>query len=207
MLRTGELRVRRRTDDTLLPGRVHERADQFYRGVRVFGADVARQLRNGATESVFGTLYEGIGIDTSPDIVAGEARELLAARLGVEIDASIAPELVILPRDDGSFVLTWRMRVAMRRDTRQYFVDAHSGATVFNYSDRETQSAVGKATQDLQTTLENKSATPEEIAAKLKAVREARAKAKEQVTAAQKDLKEVLTQRQEAVLVNMGWLE
>jgi Spy/CpxP family protein refolding chaperone len=70
-----------------------------------------------------------------------------------------------------------------------------------------TPSPAEQASNDLRQTLENKSATPEEIAAKLKAVREARAKAKEQVTAAQKDLKEVLTQRQEAVLVNMGWLE
>src|SRR6266545_2258366 len=68
MLRSGELRVRRRTGDTLLAGRTHERADQFYRGVRVFGADIARQLRNGATESLFGTMYEGIDIDPSPEI-------------------------------------------------------------------------------------------------------------------------------------------
>jgi bacillolysin len=145
MLRSGELRVRRRSDDTLLPGRTHERADQFYRGVRVFGADVARQLRNGAIESLFGTIYEGIEIDPSPELEADSARARLAQRLGIEIDASIQPELVVLPRDDGSYALTWRMRVATRRDARQYFVDAHSGETVFDYSDRQTQSAVGKA--------------------------------------------------------------
>ena len=145
MLRSGELRVRNTREDTLLPGRVIERADQYYRGVRVFGADVARQLRNGATESVFGTLYEGIDIEASPEIDADEARSRLAARIGVEIDSSIEPELVVLPRGDGSYALTWRMRVAMRRDSRQYFVDARSGETVFEYSDRETQSAVGKA--------------------------------------------------------------
>lgn len=71
----------------------------------------------------------------------------------------------------------------------------------------ETPSPAQQASNDLRQTLENKSATPEEIAAKLKTLREARAKAREAVTAAQKDLKEVLTQRQEAVLVNMGWLE
>ncbi len=145
MLRSGELRVRRRTADTLLAGRTHERADQFYRGVRVFGADVARQLRSGATESVFGTVYEGIDIDPAPEIGPGEARALLAERLVIEIDSSIEPELVVLPRDDGSYALTWRLRVAMRRDARQYFVDAHSGDTVFDYSDRQTQSAVGRA--------------------------------------------------------------
>jgi thermolysin len=145
MVRTGELRIRRQTQDTLLAGRIHERADQFYRGVRVFGADVTRQLRNGATESVFGTMYEGIDLDPSPAIDGAEARDRLAGRLGVEIAPSIEPELVVLPRDDGSFTLTWRLRVATRRDARQYFIDATTGETVFDYSDRETQSAVGKA--------------------------------------------------------------
>jgi bacillolysin len=90
-------------------------------------------------------MYEGIDIDPSPAIGPGEARSLLAARLGIDIDPSVEPELVVLPRDDGSYTLTWRLRVAMRRDARQYFVDAHSGDTVFDYSDRQTQSAVGKA--------------------------------------------------------------
>ena len=71
----------------------------------------------------------------------------------------------------------------------------------------ETPSPAQQASNDLRQTLENKSATAEEIAAKLKVLREARAKAKEAVATAQKDLKEVLTQRQEAVLVNMGMLE
>jgi thermolysin len=145
MLRTGELRLRRRTDDTLMPGRVHERADQYFHGVRVFGADVTRQLQNGSTESVFGTMYDGIDVDPSPAIEADQARSRLAERLGVEIDPSIEPELVVLPRDDGSFALTWRMRVPLPHDLRQYFVDAHSGETVSDYSVRERQSAVGKA--------------------------------------------------------------
>ena len=60
MLRGGELRVRQTREDPLVPGRTHQRADQYHRGVRVFGGDIARQLRGGATESVFGTVYEGI---------------------------------------------------------------------------------------------------------------------------------------------------
>jgi Spy/CpxP family protein refolding chaperone len=59
----------------------------------------------------------------------------------------------------------------------------------------------------LQTTLDNKDAKPEEIKAKLTALRDARNKAKEDLTKAQADLKELLTQRQEAVLVNMGLLD
>ncbi len=145
MLRNGELRIRQTREDPLVPGRTHERSDQYYRGVRVFGADVARQLRDGATESIFGTIYEGISVDPNPSIDEDRARELLGTRLGVNIDASTPAELVVLPLDTGGYALTWRIRVVTRRDTRQYFVSAQTGATLLDYNDRKTQTAVGRA--------------------------------------------------------------
>ena len=146
MLRSGELRLRQTREDPMLPDRTHERADQYYRGVRVFGGDVARQLRGGTTESIFGTIYEGITVDPSPAIDEDRAREILASRLGHEIDDRIAPELVVLPLDAGGYALTWRFRIVARADTRQYFIDARTGATRLEYSDRKTQAAVGRAT-------------------------------------------------------------
>jgi peptidoglycan hydrolase CwlO-like protein len=68
-------------------------------------------------------------------------------------------------------------------------------------------SPVAKATQDLRDTLDNKDSTPETITQKLSALRDARTKAQANLTSAQKDLKDVLTQRQEAALVMMGMLE
>ena len=74
-------------------------------------------------------------------------------------------------------------------------------------ADQQPTTAVGKAAQDLRTTLDSKDAAPETIAKKLGALREAREKARKDVGDAQKDLKEILTQRQEAVLVINGMLE
>jgi hypothetical protein len=68
-------------------------------------------------------------------------------------------------------------------------------------------SAVAKATQDLRDTLDNKDSTPDTITQKLKALRDARTQAQTNLQSAQKDLKDVLTQRQEASLVMMGILE
>jgi len=65
----------------------------------------------------------------------------------------------------------------------------------------------GKAMQELRETLDNKDASADDIGKKLTALRDAREKSKAELAAAQKDLKEVLTQRQEAVLVMMGQLE
>lgn len=69
------------------------------------------------------------------------------------------------------------------------------------------QSDVAKATQDLRTTLDNKDAAADVIKAKLTALREAREKAKQELTKAQDSLREILTVRQEAVLVMNGTLE
>ena len=71
----------------------------------------------------------------------------------------------------------------------------------------EPQTEVGKANQALGKVLENKNAKPEEIKAALQAFRDAKAKAKTQLEAAQKELREVLTVRQEVLLVQRGTLD
>jgi bacillolysin len=145
MRRSGELRRRMTREDLLVPGRTHERFDQYYQGVRVFGADVAQQLRGGQVISVFGKVYDDIDIDTSPQIEDARAKAIVEARAGVELGSDLSPELVILPKD-GSYLLTWRVRALTRNDLRQYFVDARTGEIAFDYSDLQTQSAVGRGT-------------------------------------------------------------
>jgi len=68
-------------------------------------------------------------------------------------------------------------------------------------------SPVQKASAELRAVLENKDSKPDEIKAKLDALRAARADAKTQLAAAQQELRGLLTQRQEAVLVESGMLE
>jgi bacillolysin len=148
--RAGQLRVRRVQDDTLIPGREHERLDQYHRGVRVWGGDVARQLRtNGQVVSTFGTLYDNIDLDTSPAVDAAAARAIVARRSPAEMAVSRDPELIVLPRDGRGYTLAWRLRATSLEelDVREYFVDAHSGRVVLEYSDLQTQiGVVGRAT-------------------------------------------------------------
>jgi hypothetical protein len=68
-------------------------------------------------------------------------------------------------------------------------------------------SPVAAAAADLQKTLDDKDAKPEDIKTKLDALRAAKKTAKEDLVKAQEDLKSVLTQRQEAVLVEHGMLD
>jgi thermolysin len=145
MTSAGELKTRSTVADPTLPGRRHERADQYYKGVRVFGADVTRQTSAGTTVSVFGTIYEGIDLDVTPALTAEEARQRISQRTGVRLGANRTPELMVLPRTGGGYTLTYRARVATSTDIHVYFLDARTGQVVFDYSDLETQSAVGRA--------------------------------------------------------------
>lgn len=71
----------------------------------------------------------------------------------------------------------------------------------------QPQSPVQQASADLRSVLDNKDSTPEQIKVKLDAYRAARTKAREELTAAQAELKDLLSARQEAALVSMGMLE
>jgi len=68
-------------------------------------------------------------------------------------------------------------------------------------------SEVQKASDELRALLGSESATPEQVKAKLTALREARAAARQKLAQARADLQQVLTVKQEARLVLMGLLE
>jgi bacillolysin len=144
MMRTGELRLRPRRPDLVMGSRSHDRADQYHRGVRVFGGDVVVQTEGAVVLSIFGTLHRGLGIDTAPAIDETAALEALERR-GAEPHAE-PPELVVLPRDGGLYLLAWRIRATVPGDIRQYFVDARTGAVIFDYTDVKTQTPIGIGT-------------------------------------------------------------
>ena len=109
--------------------------------------------------------------------------------------------------DDEWKVLEPRLTKVMelRRDTQ---FGAFGG---FRGGDRNresgNQSPVQKAASDLRSGLEDKSVSAEEIQRRLGAYRQAKEQAKADLTKAQADLKELLSQRQEAQLVMAGMLD
>jgi bacillolysin len=143
MLEDGQLVSTRVETDPLIEGRQHERLAQYAGGVRVFGGELARQTDGGVTMSVFGTLYDGIAIDTTPKLTVAEAATALASLTGVTLNVERQPELVILPLDGGSYRLTYRARAMVGGDLRVYFLDATSGEVAFSYSDLETTIGTG----------------------------------------------------------------
>ncbi|HUF25072.1 MAG TPA: M4 family metallopeptidase [Vicinamibacterales bacterium] len=148
-VRSGDLRRRSVREDTLIPGRSHERFDQYVRGVRVYGADIARQrTAAGQTVSVFGTIYDGIDVDTDPALSQADAKRRIEALGGAALGEARQPELVVLPLDAGGFALAWHERVLSPSagTLMAYFIDADTGALLKTRSELKTQSAVGRGT-------------------------------------------------------------
>lgn len=73
--------------------------------------------------------------------------------------------------------------------------------------DNQPQTPVAKAQQELREAVDNKDTPADQLKTKLAAYRDAREAARKQLADAQKELKELLTQRQEAVMVINGMLE
>lgn len=147
LVRQGELVVRKVRTDTMIEGRSHERYDQYFQGVRVFGGDVARQVADGATESIFGTLHTVTGLQTRPRLSADEARAAFEKLSGGPLPENREIELVILPKDEGGYALTYRTHMWRERRWMHTFLDANTGEVVLQYNDLKRQTAaVGTGT-------------------------------------------------------------
>jgi bacillolysin len=159
MLRDGQLRSRGEEADQQLEARSHERLDQYYEGVRVFGGELVRQAIGGQTVSVFGSLYSGIRLDTEPALNPRDAADIVEAMTGAAVGPALAPELVVLPRDEGGYVLAYRLRVLTEGDLAVFFIDAGTGDVALQYSDLQTTVGTGQGvysdTKKVSTTSRN----------------------------------------------------
>lgn len=143
MTRDGDLRLRQRRDDPMIETRTHERLDQFHKGVRVYGADLSRQIDDGLTTSVFGTIHPQIPLDdVTPTLTAADARAVIARESGAELPESYAPELIVLPLD-GRFVLAYMGRAFGPEGLYRYFIDARTGTVLRTVNDLKSQAAIG----------------------------------------------------------------
>ena len=144
--RTGELRLRTVQVDTVLEGRRHERLEQYYKGVSVLGGDISREMKGPLTVGVFGRVHANIAVDTTPRLSEDAAVEIVERLLGRRPGPWFPPELVILPRDDGTYVLTYCIRVFTGTALPILFVNAVNGTIELQYNNLQTQAAIGRGT-------------------------------------------------------------
>jgi len=143
LVASGELAVRLTREDTMIPGRRHERLAQLHRGVPVFGGELVRQSDAAGALTVFGTFYEGIDVGVTPRLRPSEAEGLIAAGGGRPFGRQGGPELLVLPLEAGEYRLAYRIRALFEEafDVRQMFLDAGTGDLLLDYRDIHTQAA------------------------------------------------------------------
>ena len=147
LLRAGDLVRRSVRDDTVTrDGRFHERYDQYFNGVRVFGGQVVRQQHRGETRSLHGTLHGGVTLDTEPRVDEAGAVAFFEKLTDRPLHANARPELVVLPIEGNGYALAWRTHVWTAEGWMHTFIDAHDGRTLLQYNDLQTQAAVGTGT-------------------------------------------------------------
>jgi hypothetical protein len=129
MIRRGELKLREEqpSDDG-----VHhdEWYQQLHKGVRVDGGDVWRQTERGKTTAVEGTIFTGITLNPVPKLTRDEALAAFQILTPDGAGPSLPPELIVLPRPDGTFVLAYRARIFTANGSTVYWLDASTGAEV-----------------------------------------------------------------------------
>ena len=91
--------------------------------------------------------------------------------------------------------------------TRNFGGPKGNGQVVSSTGGGNMDTPAGKIMQELRKALEDPDAPADGVAKKLAAMREARDKARAELDAARKELKDSITPRQEAILVTLGVLE
>ena len=136
MIHRGELKLR---EDELSEDGTHRNQwyQQLHKGVRVVGGDVWRELTDGKTTALEGTVFSGITVDPVPKLTRAEALAAFQALTPDGAGPSLPPELIVLPRPDGTFVLAYRARIFTSAGATVYALDASTGAEVSREAEAE----------------------------------------------------------------------
>ena len=146
MLRDGTLDIGAVQEDTMIAGRVHERLNQMYEGLPVFGGQVIRQMDGRSLVSISGGVYGGIAISTTPALTPDAAGERAVLAAGASAVISKEAVLGVLARQDSSYVLAYKLQIRSLFDMREYYVNANSGDIERSDSDIRTEGVIGRGT-------------------------------------------------------------
>ncbi len=128
---------------------VHERYDQYFQGIRIWGAQLIRHLRSGLPYCINGNYYDDIKISINPGIGKEQALEIAKNDfMREEHRVWGEPELVIFPAEK-EYYLTYQVRLAKFDILMVYFINAWTGEILFKYNDVKTDATIGLGTGTL----------------------------------------------------------
>ena len=126
--RAGELQRYDTRPNLYRADRQTERFAQYHEGIPVYGADLVRQTDAGVATAIFGTLFTGIDVDTTPGLTLSAAPAAFEELAGELLDT---PSLWVFPGAEGEYTLAYRGTLSSFRDV---FIDADTGEKLFEVS-------------------------------------------------------------------------
>lgn len=127
-------------------GIVHQKIDQYYGGIPVWGAQLVRHIRDGHPYALNGSYYPDLSVDLTPGLAENQAVAVGANDLAdPESFLKEKVELVVLPRQDGD-ALAYRFVLGKRGSAEMYFIDARTGAILLRHTNLWTEATVGSGT-------------------------------------------------------------
>lgn len=124
-------------------GYVHQRYDQYYQQVKVWGAQLIRHTRSGDLYCINGRHYDDIEVETTPAIGKEEASRIAAAHLMDDAFALAGePELLILPLEQ-EYKLAYKVAHTKFDSLMISFVDALTGEVILKYNDVHFDATIG----------------------------------------------------------------
>ena len=143
MMQSGELTSVRIQDDPQIAGRQIQTLQQVYQGIPVEGGSVTLQRAGPTTIAVFGTLFNGVSVDTAPVIAPVDAARIIEIAAKTSIAFGASPTLVIVPSPAGTFALTYKATVSY---AITYYIDAVTGDIVRVVDEKNYDTGLGTGT-------------------------------------------------------------
>jgi thermolysin len=122
---------------------IHQRYNQYHCGIKVWGAQLIRHLKNGHIYCINGKYYSDINVSVKPSIGKNSALQIAKTDLGIEDYLLFEkPELVIFP-EKKAYHLAYQIVFSKKGAEIIYFVDAHTGKIILKYDNTKTTATIG----------------------------------------------------------------
>ncbi|MFQ6082130.1 MAG: M4 family metallopeptidase [Candidatus Aminicenantia bacterium] len=125
---------------------IHHRYDQYYQGIKVWGAQLIRHLKEGRVYCINGRYYRDIDIGIQPSLETEVAIQIVRDDL-LDADYQLfgKPELMIFPAEK-EYYLTYRLIFEKPGSEMIYFVNSHTGEVILKYDNIKTVGEIGLGT-------------------------------------------------------------
>ena len=85
------------------------------------------------------SVYSGVALDTTPTLSPADAVRVFTRETGADPGTNPNPDLMILPRPDGTCVLAYRVAAVVGQTLPVIFVNARTGAVEMRYNNLQSQ--------------------------------------------------------------------